>query len=149
MRNEKGFHTYIAFPSGRRQRLTFLLFLIVWTTLFLFGHDLFWYENIVLFKYFFALYISAIVSYALCGYSLLRFGLAFFTGGPLGAGIGYVIGHLVNHYYPVADGPGMAPNFTDVFRLFLGIIIGLSAGLLIMPLILNWLRGMRQNTRPA
>jgi hypothetical protein len=146
MRDKSRFRTLITFPDGTRQRLSFLLFWIVLTTLFLFGHELFWYDNIFLFKYFFALYVSALVSFALSGYSFLRFGLALITGGPLGVLIGYYIGYLVNHYYLVPDGPGMAPNFTDIFHLFLGMFIGLTIGLITAALILNWLRHIRQNT---
>ena len=147
MKDKNHFRSLITFPIGRRQHLTFLFFLIVLTTLFLFGYNLFWHENSVLFKYFFALYLSAIVSFALSDYSLLRFGLAFITGGPLGVVVGYYIGHLINYYYPIQDGPGMAPNFTDIFRLFVGIITGLTIGLITAALIQNRLRNIRQNTK--
>jgi F0F1-type ATP synthase assembly protein I len=128
MNDKNGFHTIL-------------------TTLFLFGHNLFWHENSDLFKYFFALYLSAIVSFVLSDYSLLRFSLALITGEPLGVVVGYSIGYLVNHYYPIQDGPGMAPNFTDIFRLFVGIITGLTIGLITAALILNRLRNIRQNTK--
>jgi hypothetical protein len=147
MKDKNHFRSLITFPIGRRQRLTFLFFLAVLTTLFLLGHNLFWYDNKVLFKYFFTLYLSAIVSFALSDYSLLRFGLAFITGGPLGVVVGYYIGHLINYYYPIQDGPGMAPNFTDIFRLFVGIISGLIIGLITAALILNRLIHIRQNSK--
>ncbi|MEJ2048280.1 MAG: hypothetical protein P8Y60_00270 [Calditrichota bacterium] len=147
MKDKSHLRTLITFPVGRRQRLTLLFFLIVLTTLSLSGHNLFWHENSVLFKYFFALYLSIIVSFALSDYSLQRFGLAFITGGPIGIVVGYYIGHLVNYYYPIQDGPGMAPNFTDIFRLFVGIITGLTIGLITAALIQNRLRNIRQNTK--
>jgi hypothetical protein len=147
MKNKNGYRPPSTFPNSTNQRLSLLSFWIVLTALFICGRDLFWHDNEYLLIYFFALYAAALVSFALSGYSFLRFGLALSTGGLTGILLGYFIGYLVNHYYPVQDGPGMAPNFTDVFRLFLGIINGLSAGLVTAALIINRLRSIRQNTR--